>query len=193
MENLSAADIAAVNRSNCGDGFGFGGEGLWLFAILALMGGGFGGWNRGKDCATTEDVASGFSFSALQNKTNEILSAINGANTNLNNAICQLGYTNLQNFNALERQLADCCCTTQRAVDSVKFDMANYAASTNTAISNGIQKVLDKMSADREAALQGRIQQLELQQAMCGVIRYPTATTYAAGNPFLNCGCGTNI
>ena len=37
-EGLSPADIAAVQ----GGGFGgFGNEGLWLFAILALMGGGF--------------------------------------------------------------------------------------------------------------------------------------------------------
>ena len=37
-----------------------------------------------------------------------------------------------------------------------------------------------------------RIQQLELQAALCGVVRYPNATTYTAGaNPFFGgCGCG---
>lgn len=50
MDTMSAADIAAVTGRN--DGFGFGNEGLWLFAILALMGGGFGNWGgrNGQRC-----------------------------------------------------------------------------------------------------------------------------------------------
>ena len=44
------------------DGFGFGGGGLWLFAILALMWGGngfFGGNNLGYRPATAEDAGVG--------------------------------------------------------------------------------------------------------------------------------------
>ena len=84
----------------------------------------------------------------------------------------------------------------QRNIDSVRFDMANYNAATNANITAGIQKVLDKMCADREAAMAARIQQLELAQAMCGVVRYPTGYTYNAGpSPFCGCnnGCGGNI
>lgn len=92
-------------------------------------------------------------------------------NQNLGNAICQLGYQELQNINGLERQIADCCCTTQRAIDSVKFDMANYSAATNATITAGVQKVLDKLCADQTAALQARVQSLELQQALCGIPR----------------------
>ena len=108
------------------------------------------------------------------------------------NAICQLGYQDLQNFNAVERQIADCCCATQRAVDSVKFDMANYASASNANTAAWGQKILDKLCEDKTERLQARIQQLELQQAMCGVIRYPTQTTFAAQNPFC-CGGGFNI
>ena len=33
-----------------------------------------------------------------------------------------------------------------------------------------------------------------LQAAMCGVVRYPNATTYCSGsNPFGGCGCGAAI
>lgn len=42
--DASLADIAAVTRNDEGC---FGGNGLWLFAILALMNGGFGWGNRG--------------------------------------------------------------------------------------------------------------------------------------------------
>lgn len=184
----SLADISAVTRNN--DGFGFGGEGLWLFAILALMGGGFGNWgNRGNgNCATTEDVASGFNFSALQNKTNEILSAVGGVNQNIGNAICNLGYQNARDFAGLSQQLSSCCCETQRNIDSVRFDMANYTAAINANTNAGVQKILDKMCEDKAAAQAQRIANLELQQALCGVVRYPTTATYATHNPF----CGFN-
>lgn len=43
---------------------------------------------------------------------------------------------------------------------------------------------------DKIEALQAQVGQLQLAQAMCGVVKYPTATTYATScNPFAgNCG-----
>lgn len=200
--DMTPADVAAVTRNNdgWGDGCGMGMGGGWLAWILIfalLGGGGFGrfGDNRG-NAATTEDLASGFNFSALQGKTNDILAAVNNNNQVLGNAICNLGYQDAQHTYDLSRQIADCCCTTQRGIDSVKFDMANYSAATNAAITANTQKILDKMCADQQAAMAARIQSLELQQALCGVVRYPTATTYGAGNnPFFGCGhnCGCNM
>lgn len=189
---MTPADVAAVTRCNDGYGDGWGMGGGWIMILLFAMifgGGGFG-WGNRQNVATTEDLASGFNFSALQNKTNDILAAVNNNNQVLGNAICQLGYQDLQNFNSVERQIADCCCTTQRAVDSAKFDMANYYAATNQTVASWSQKILDKMCENEKAALQARVNQLELQQAMCGVVRYPTATTYATANPFFSCGCG---
>ena len=192
--DMTPADVAAVTRNNdCyGDGFGMGGGWLSWLLIFALIGGnGFGFGNRNQ-AATTEDLASGFNFSALQNKTNDILAAVNNNNQVLSNAICQLGYQDAQHTYDLSRQIADCCCTTQRGIDSVRFDMANYSASTNAAITAGTQKILDKMCENEKAAMAARIQSLELQQALCGVIRYPTATTYAVPSTcfgFNSCGC----
>lgn len=192
--DMTPADIAAVTRNNdCyGDGFGMGGGWLSWLLIFALIGGnGFGFGNRNQ-AATTEDLASGFNFSALQSKTNDILAAVNNNNQVLGNAICQLGYQDAQHTYDLSRQIADCCCTTQRGIDSVRFDMSNYSASTNAAITAGTQKILDKMCENEKAAMAARIQSLELQQALCGVIRYPTATTYAVPSTcfgFNSCGC----
>jgi len=40
--------------------------------------------------------------------------------------------------------------------------------------------------------MQNQINQLQMQQAMAGVVRYPNASTYYAGtNPF--CSCGNNL
>lgn len=193
MENYSLSDIRAATEGCDGWGGGMGGGWLaWilLFAIIGGNGFGFGSNNRG-NVATTEDLASGFNFSALQGKTNDILAAVNGVNQNLGNAICNLGYQELQNINGLERQIADCCCATQRAIDSVKFDMANYNAATNATINAGVQKVLDKMCENEKAAMAARIQTLELQQALCGVVRYPTSIAFNAGcSPFFGGNCG---
>lgn len=116
-------------------------------------------------------------------------------NVGFTKGLCDFGYTTLTQFNALEKQLFDCCCQNQLATQSVKFDMANYAAGTNAAVAAMGQKILDKMAADREASLQARVNQLELQQAMCGVIKYPMSSAYAAGSPFFGCSpsCCTNI
>lgn len=170
MENYSLSDLAAVTRDN--DGFGSMGGG-WLAWILlfALFGGnGFGFGGRGQT-ATTDEVAAGFNFQGINSKLNELTAGQANINQNLGNAICQLGYQSLEQTNSIERQIADCCCTTQRAIDSVKFDMANYSAATNATITAGVQKVLDKLCADQTAALQARVQSLELQQALCGIPR----------------------
>lgn len=192
MDNSGITPVMNVGGYGYGDGFGFGGgAGLWLFAILALMNGGFGWGGRDGRCATTEDLASGFNFSGINNKLNEITAGIAGVNQNLSNAICQLGYQDAQHTYELGSKIDNCCCATQRAVDSVKFDMANYAAGTNANVTAQIQSIKDMLAADKAAAQAARIQQLELQQALCGVVRYPTATTYNAGYPFnYGCGCG---
>lgn len=195
MDSMSPADMRAVLGDNDGWGGMGGGWFAWilLFALFGGNGFGFGG-NRG-NVATTEDLASGFNFNSLQSKTNDILAAVNNNNQVLGNAICQLGYQDAQHAYDLSRQIADCCCTTQRGIDSVKFDMANYSAATNAAITAGTQKILDKMCADQTAALQARVQSLELQQALCGI---PRTNPYGYGiyaYPTCNpCGCSsTNI
>ena len=60
------------------DGFGFGGSGLWLFAILALMwgGNGFFGGNAGNSNAIQADVNRGFDNQNLQAQTRDILGAV---------------------------------------------------------------------------------------------------------------------
>lgn len=62
--------------------------------------------------------------------------------------------------------------------------MASQAAAINANTAAVGQKILDKMCENEKAQMQNEINQLRLQQAMCGVIRYPTQATYAAGFPF---------
>lgn len=72
-------------------------------------------------------------------------------------------------------------------------------AAINANTTEQIQKVLDTISANRMSEMQNQINQLQLQSALCGVVRYPNATTFSAGfNPYFNqaaccSGCGTNF
>lgn len=178
-----------------GDGCGFGGSGIWLFAILALMwgGNGFFGNRGGFDgrCATVEDLNNSQNFARLENQVQGIGSSIQSTASNIYNGICNLGYEMAQQFGNTNTQLAECCCQTNRNIDAVRYENALNTASINANTTAGIQKVLDTLCADRASALQSRINQLELQSALCGVVRYPNASTFAIGTPFnFGCGCG---
>ena len=205
MENLSAADVAAVTHPygggyGYGDGFGFGGgSGIWLFAILALMwgGNGFFGNRSAERCATVEDINNSANFTRLESQVQGIGQTMSRSFTDLGYGISSLGYEMAQQFGATNTQLAECCCNINRNIDAVRYENALNTAAINANTTAGVQRVLDKLCEDKASAQAARISQLELQQALCGVVRYPTNTSYAIGTPFnigYGCGCGnTNI
>ena len=204
--NLSAADMAAVTGRD-----GNWGEGLWLFAILALMGGGFGNWgNRGgyEQYATRDQVQNGFDTQNLQAQTRDILMSVNDAsarglaatNQVYHDVVNYVGdkYMELQRdiaalavgqANALANQ-NQCCCSLQRAIDGVNYNTAMQTAAINQNTTAAIQKVLDAIQGNRMDDMQNRINQLELQNQLGNVVRYPQGFVYNAGNnPFCGCGC----
>jgi hypothetical protein len=72
------------------------------------------------------------------------------------------------------------------------YDGALRDAATNANFTAQIQSVKDMIAQDKIEGLQNRINQLELQNALGNVVRYPNSFTYNAGaNPFCGCGCGT--
>lgn len=80
-------------------------------------------------------------------------------------------------------------CSVQRAIDGVNYNNALNTAAINENTTAQTQKILDAITGNRMADMQNQINQLQLQQAVSGVVRYPSASTYYAGtNPFCNCG-----
>lgn len=177
MDNYSLSDIAAVTGNE-----GFGGMGggwfAWILLFALFGGGGFGfGGNRG-NFVTEADLCNANSFNELKSQVGRMNDQQAAIARQTDNAICQIGYQNLQNTTSLASQLADCCCTTQRAIDGVKFDMANYAAATSANTTAVGQKILDKLCGmelaqkDAVIAQQGqRIAALEADARMCGIPR----------------------
>ena len=65
-------------------------------------------------------------------------------------------------------------------------------AATNANIVAQNQRILDAITGNKMEAMQNRINQLELQNQLAGVVRYPNGWTYNAGNnPF--CGGNCNM
>lgn len=209
MDNgFSPSDIALMSdRGNDGwSGM------IWLFAILALMGGGFDGFSGGyrPQYATQDFVQNGFNFNDLQDQNRDISNLITAGTAQSVAATNQVfhdvvGYVG-DKYSELARDVAglavgqqqmiakeaECCCNTLRAIDGVNYNGAmNTAAIQRTIVEDG-QKTRELFVQDRMAQMQNRINQLELQQAVTGVVRYPMSTTYSSGcNPFCpSCGCG---
>ena len=145
MDNggLSAADVALLNNDGMG-GNGWGGM-IWLFAILALMGGGFGNWGgngAGNANAIQADVNRGFDNQNLQAQTRDILAAVT-AGTAQNVAAVNQSYHDITGFvgdkyNELQRDVAalavgqanmianqnQCCCNTQQLINQMNYEAA---------------------------------------------------------------------
>ena len=201
-DGVSLADIAAVTDNRDGMFDGAGGGGMWIFALLILLligGGGFFGNNRGinGEPVTEAGLCNAMNFNNLENSVGRLNDNLTNTYIGLQNGMCQMGYETLKNFGTTQNQIAQCCCETQRAIDGVNYNGAINTAAINANTTAQTQKVIDAIQQNKIESLQAQVNQLQLQSAMCGVVRYPNATTYTSGvSPFWNqscCNTGCNI
>ena len=158
------------------------GSGMWggdwsSWIILFLIFGMFGGWGwgngwggngggssfgspSGQGWATRADINEGFALNGLQNGQRDITAAISNGFHGVDNAVCQLGYNVQQGINTLSSQLADCCCTTQRAIDGVNYNMATQASGIQNAIQNTTRDIIDNQTSGINAIM-GKLSQME--------------------------------
>ena len=140
MEDNGFATGYAVGRdTNGGYGNGngfFGNDWAWI-VILLLFGyggrgfGGFGG-GYGSTGGVGENYVLATDFASIERKldginngicdsTFALNNTINGNFRTLDNAICNIGYQALQNTNAIQTQLADCCCGIKGEIKDVAY------------------------------------------------------------------------
>lgn len=208
---LSASDVALMTGAGNG-GFGFGGGGwesmIFLFAILALMGGGFGGWGGGNNMfgyqpqyATQDFVQNGFNFNNLLDGNRDIMNAIQRDTYDTITTIKDGNASMIREFGNVETGLSNlaantqkCCCDILRATDQINYNAAMNTASINATTTEQTQKILDAIQQNKIADLQNQVNQLQLQSQLANVVRYPNGFTYNAGqSPFCGgngCGCG---
>lgn len=178
-EDRFAEGYAVGRDGNCGynngGAFGLGGEWggiIGLIAVASIFGNGgiFGNNNRG-NCATQADLAAGFNNSAVLSSLNDIKlgqqQAINynnqgfsGLNTavlqgfhGVDNAVCNLGYNIQAGFNSIGHQISDCCCQTQRAIDSVKYENAKNTCDIIRSSQDNTRAILDYLTGEKIESL----------------------------------------
>lgn len=144
-----------------GNGWGNGGNGgATPFAAVAL---------------TQADLQRGFDTQAIVGKldgitngicdgfyaaNNNMLTGFNGINTN----IMQTGYgiqqainadtiANMQNTNALQSQLANCCCETREAIQGVNYNMAQNTCALQNTMNTNTRDIIDSQNAGTRAIL----------------------------------------
>lgn len=196
MENYSLSDLAAAtNGSNDwgGGNMGF----FWIFALLLLAGGGFGGLG-GNNAIGQADLQRAIDLNSIQQGQRDIEARVQEVAAEGISATKDVAYNNLGEIRDVQAAISagfanqqSCCCETQRAIDGVNYNGAINTAAINANTTEQTQKILDAITTNRIADMQNQINQLQLQNATAGVVRYPSASTYYAGaNPFCGNSCG---
>lgn len=195
MENYSLSDIRAATEHERDEGFG---GGAWWIIILFLFMfgmGGFGGFGGQNGALTRAEMQQGFD-------TAEVTRKLDGISYGLSDGFYAQNTTMLNGFAGVTAAVENarfaaqkCCCETNRNIDGVRYDAQKNTCDIITAIHAEGEATRNMMQQNEIQQLRDRIQRAELRDAMCGVVRYPMATTYTSGgNPFCGCGCcGQNV
>ena len=158
------ANLDGNNGNNWNDG-----SWLWflivVFAIFGGWGNGFGGFGGGINGGVGSEIQRGFDNQAVVSKLDGITNGLcdgfyavqngmNGINTN----ILQTGFSiqqainadtvaNMQNTNALQSQLANCCCETREAIQGVNYNMATNTCALQNTMNNNTRDIIDSQNA----------------------------------------------
>ena len=206
----------------------FGNDGFWGIILLAMIfgygnngfgwggggaaGGNLAGYEIGK-LATTNDVASGFSTSAIMSNQREsqlamangfagvqqsLCQGFNGINTAILNSanatergFATTNYNLATSLAGISREIGDCCCATQRAIDGVNYNMAKNTCDIIQAGHNDTQRIIDFLTADKIETLNRKLTAAELQLSqvnqnayLVSAIRPCPIPSYTVANPF---------
>ena len=169
--------------------YGFGGWGIVILIALFFLlfaGRGFGGNGSGESSpATQADVQRATDFAALERQNNEGVAATRQSAYDVTSAVKDNAYNILGELRDLQSvteagfaSQQKCCCEILRAIDGVNYNGALNTAKINETTVAQTQRILDRMAQDRESSLMQRINQLELDKALCGV---PRTSPYGYG------------
>lgn len=221
---LSSTEALLLGQGSRRGGF-FGGNGdeawvFFLFFLLAYGGNGFGWGNN----SFPNQINNDFLYTNLSNQLgrgqDRIENTLGQGFTQVANRQFDIQKDLCQGFGGVQMGIANlqhtqdsCCCTTNRNIDAVRYEMAqNTCAITNNATQN-TQKILDKLSvmesnakdqriADLTAGLQTANFQLSQQAQSANIINtlrptpipaYITCSPYQAANVYgYGCGCGNS-
>lgn len=141
-----------------GNGFGYGGDGLFWIIILFLFAGMNGGWGNGFGNGNAGTILPFMMNQSSQSEVQRVvdqqsvmtgISALSAAQANgfANAEIsrCNGLYNLTSQLNTIAMNQQNCCCENRAAVADLKYTMAQEAAATRANTDAKVQNVMDKL------------------------------------------------
>ena len=195
-EGLTAGDILALTKNNEGD--------MWnnpfIYLVwLAVLGGGNGFFGNRGDAAVQGAITRSDLFEGFNNQD------VNGQLRGITNGICDGFYATRQGISDLGYAMKDCCCTTNRNIDAVRYEGAQNTCAITNAIhaegeatralinANTVQELRDKLEArDREVMVRDfQLSQLSQNAYLVNELRPCAKPAYITCSPYTSAGpCG---
>ena len=202
--NYSLSDIRAATD-------GMDGQGSWFWIVvlfLFMFGSGNGLFNNGGGALTRAEMTDGFN-------NQSVLRKLDGITQGLCDGFYAMNTGMLNGFNTVGSQIAEnrfaaqqCCCETNRNIDSVRYEASKNTCDITTAIhaegeatralinANTMQALRDKledkdrelMTANFQLSQQAQSANLIAELRPCAKPAYITCSPYQARN-FGGCGC----
>lgn len=171
--NMDPAALMAMMNNNCGFG-GNGAWWIWII-LLFFCWGGFGGNGFGRGANDAGRLASELNtdantnllmqaingnkeaISSLSNTLNcdfnSVTAALNNINSGVNQISCDVKLSGCEVINAitsgnaaLASKLAECCCNTQRSIDSVNLNLTKMGYEDQLAMCNQTNTLVNTMN-----------------------------------------------
>jgi hypothetical protein len=187
--DLTPADVMAMNGNNANEWM----NNPFIYLVwLALLGnGGIFGGNRGAELQGT--ITRSDLFEGFNNQD------VNGQLRGLTNGMCDGFYATRQGISELGFAMKDCCCTTNRNIDAVRYEGAQNTCTITNAIhaegeatralinANVMQELRDKLAErDRDVLVRDFQLSQQVQNAYlineirpCAKPAYITCSPYA--------------
>ena len=204
--NYSLADIRAATHDT--DGFDGQGSWFWIVVLFLFMFGSGNGLFNGGSALTRAEMTDGFN-------NQSVLRKLDGITQGLCDGFYAMNTGMLNGFNTVGSQIAEnrfaaqqCCCETNRNIDSVRYEASKNTCDITTAIhaegeatralinANTMQALRDKledkdrelMTANFQLSQQAQSANLIAELRPCARPAYITCSPYQARN-FGGCGC----
>lgn len=217
---MSPAEALLVSERNCGDGFGWGNNGMFVLFLFFLLIGGRGGWGGfGGGVGTGANfVNNDFLYTNLKNTVDNGFTQVANQQFATQKDIWQTGSGISQQmcngFHGVESAIAEsrfaaqnCCCETNRNIDAVRYENAKNTCDIINAIHADGEATRAQMTQNTIQELRDQLQAAQLQLGNlsqtntlinaikpCPVPAYPSCSPYQSfswGQAFNGgCGCG---
>lgn len=158
MDEFTNGFLVGQNDNGNGNGF-FNGDGIWAVLLFALIFGGIGGnGGFGFGGGGNNGINSGFAWQNIDGGIRSIQNGICDSTFALNNTITNGFHGVDRGLCDVSHQISDCCCTTQRGIDGVNFNLAKGLCDLGNSISMNTRDIIENQNANYRGLMDFMVQ-----------------------------------